>query len=77
MQYERKVSFGVTPESKSELIFIQFVTAFTVTKINLIQIGDLEFRSNLRFFRVIFLVFRTILHYINSKTDFGPGLEQF
>ena len=33
MQYQRKVSFGVTPESKSELIFIQFVTAFQIFKI--------------------------------------------
>ena len=46
-------------------------------KINLIQIGCLEFRTNLRFFRVIILVFRTIAHYLNCKTEFGPGLEQF
>ena len=44
-------------------------------KINLIQIGYLEFRTNLRFFRVNILVFRTISHFLNSKTDFGPGLE--
>ena len=49
----------------------------TVKKINLIQIGYLEFRTNLRSFRVIILVFRTISHYLNSKTEFGPGLEQF
>ena len=49
----------------------------TVKKINLIQIGYLEFRTNLRFFRVIILVFRTISHYLNCKTEFGPGLEQF
>ena len=46
-------------------------------KINLIQIGYLEFRTNLRFFRVINLVFRTISHYLDCKTEFGPGLEQF
>ena len=46
-------------------------------KINLIQTGYLEFRTNLRFFRIIILVFRTILQYLNSKTEFGPGLEQF
>ena len=50
---------------------------YTVKKINLIQIGYLEFRTNLRSFRVIILVFRTISHYLNSKTEFGPGLEQF
>ena len=50
---------------------------FTVKKINLIQIGYLEFRTNLRSLRVIILVFRTISHYLNSKTEFGPGLEQF
>ena len=49
----------------------------TVKKINLIQIGYLKFRTNLRSFRVIILVFRTISHYLNSKTEFGPGLEQF
>ena len=49
----------------------------TVKKIKLIQIGYLEFRTNLRFFRVIILVFRTISHYLNCKTEFGPGLEQF
>ena len=46
-------------------------------KINLIQIGYLEFSTNLRSFRVIILVFRTISHYLNSQTEFGPGLEQF
>ena len=50
---------------------------FTVKKINLIQRGYLEFRTNLRSFRVIILVFRTISHYLNFKTEFGPGLEQF
>ena len=45
----------------------------TVKKIKLIQIGYLEFRTNLRSFRV----FRTISHYLNCKTEFGPGLEQF
>ena len=49
----------------------------TVKKINLIQTGYLEFRTNLRSFRVIILVFRTIYHYLNCKTEFGPGLEQF
>ena len=49
----------------------------TVKKINLIQIGYLEFRTNLRFFRVIILVFRTISQYLNYKTEFGLGLEQF
>ena len=53
------------------------MTGYTVKKINLIQIGYLEFRTNLRSFRVIILVFRTISHYLNSKTEFGPGLEQF
>jgi hypothetical protein len=28
-------------------------------------------------FRVIILVFRTISQQLNSKTEFGPGLEQF
>ena len=28
-------------------------------------------------FRVIILVFRTILQQLNSKTEFGPRLEQF
>ena len=51
--------------------------AITVKKIKLIQIGYLKFRTNLRFFRVIILVFRTISHYLNCKTEFGPGLEQF
>ena len=46
-------------------------------KIKLIQIGYLEFRTNLRFFRVIILVFRTISHYLNCEAEFGPGLEQF
>ena len=46
-------------------------------KINVIQIGYLEFRTNSRSFRVIILVFRTLSHYLNSKTEFGPGLEQF
>ena len=46
-------------------------------KINLIQIGYLEFRTNLRSFRVTILVFRKISHNLNSKTEFGPGLEQF
>ena len=46
-------------------------------KINLIQIGYLEFRTNLRFLRVLILVFRTISQYLNHKTEFGPGLEQF
>ena len=46
-------------------------------KINLIQIGYLEFRTNLRFFRVLILDFRTISQYLNYKTEFGPGLEQF
>ena len=32
-------------------------THFTVKKINLIQTGYLEFRTNLRFFRIIILVF--------------------
>ena len=50
---------------------------YTVKKINLIEIGYLEFRTNLESFRVITLVFRTISHYLNSKTEFGPGLEQF
>ena len=49
----------------------------TLKKINRIQIGYLEFRTNLRSFRVIILVFRTISHYLNSKTELGPGLEQF
>ena len=49
----------------------------TVKKIKLIQIGYPDFRTNLRSFRVIFLVFRTISHYLTSKTEFGPGLEQF
>ena len=55
----------------------QLSIPYTVKKINLIQIGYLEFRTNLRSFRVIILVFRTISHYLNSKTEFGPGLEQF
>ena len=46
-------------------------------KINLIQIGYLEFRTNSRLFRVILLVFRTISQYLNYKTEFGLGLEQF
>ena len=46
-------------------------------KINLIQTGYLEFRTNLMFFRIIILVFRTISQYLNYKTEFGPGLEQF
>ena len=49
----------------------------TVKKINLIQTGYLEFRTNLRFFRIIILVFRTISQFLNYKTEFGPGLEQF
>ena len=49
----------------------------TVKKINLIQTGYLEFRINLRFFRIIILVFRTISQFLNYKTEFGPGLEQF
>ena len=50
---------------------------YTVKKINLIQKGHLEFRTNLRFFRVLILDFRTISQYLNYKTEFGPGLEQF
>ena len=46
-------------------------------KFNLIQIRYLEFKTNLKSFRVIILVFRTISHYLNSMTEFGPGLEQF
>ena len=46
-------------------------------KINLIQAGYLEFRTNLMFFKIIILVFRTISQYLNYKTEFGPGLEQF
>ena len=53
------------------------IMKYTVKKIKLIQIGYLEFRTNLRYFRVIILVFRTISHYLNSNTEFGPGLEQF
>ena len=53
------------------------LVGYTVKKINLIQIGYLEFRTNLRFFRVLILDFRTISQYLNSKTEFGPGLEQF
>ena len=49
----------------------------TVKKINLIQTGYLEFRTNLRFFRIIILVFRTISQFLNYKTEFCPGLEQF
>ena len=49
----------------------------TVKKINLIQTGYLEFRTKLRFFRIIILVFRTISQFLNYKTEFGPGLEQF
>ena len=56
---------------------VNFYNENTVKKINLIQIGYLKFRTNLRSFRVIILVFRTISHYLNSKTEFGPGLEQF
>ena len=58
-------------------IFIQlyFLYTYNVKEINLIQIGYLEFRTNLRFCRVITLVFRTISHYLNCKTEFGPGLE--
>ena len=62
--------FGCAKQSKN-------LKRYTVKKINLIQIGYLEFRTNLRSFRVIILVFRTISHYLNSKTEFGPGLEQF
>ena len=50
---------------------------FTVRKIKLIQIGYLEFKTNLRSFRVIILVYRAISHYLSSKTEFGPRLEQF
>ena len=50
---------------------------YTVKKFNLIQVGYLEFRTTLRFFRVIILVFRTISHYLNCEAEFGPGLEQF
>ena len=50
---------------------------YTVKKINLIQVWYLEFRTNLRFFRVIILVFRIITQYLNYKTEFGLGLEQF
>ena len=46
-------------------------------KINLIQTGYLEFRTNLRFFRIIILVYRTIAQYLYYKAEFGPGLEQF
>ena len=46
-------------------------------KEGVIQIGYLEFRTNLRFFRVIILVFRTKSQYLNYKTEFGPRLEQF
>ena len=46
-------------------------------KIKLIQIGYLKFRTNLRFFRVIILVFRTKSQCLNYKTEFGPILEQF
>ena len=57
--------------------YFNIVFVPTVKKIKLIQTGYLEFRTNLRSFRVIILVFRTISHYLNSKTEFGPGLEQF
>ena len=39
-------------------------------KINLFQIGYLEFRTNLRFFSVIILVFRTISQQLNSTNLF-------
>ena len=59
------------------LSFFANFLVITVKKINLIQTGYLEFRTNLRFFRIIILVFRTISQYLNYKTEFGPGLEQF
>ena len=69
--------FSTKYSNKQKYLQSVSIKIATVKKNNLIQIGYLEFRTNLRSFRVIVLVFRKISHYLNSKTEFGPGLEQF